>query len=264
MSGNKNHDGIAITVSKKKLARGLYQALDLETKESLKRYLTSVEVEALNKETTNLNISEINKINKEININRDENHFRFIWYFLIHLGLSVYCLFADKLNEALYFFAYSTLGFVFLRMRSTNHWRLLTIKAPFIYTFPLMAGLLVVVNILMANLEAGGSFGMQLGYVAMIMKLISGPIFEEIFFRELFYQALLPNRGRPKEVSVLLAIVIPAILFTAMHFHTSIELETYGYMLVAGINFGILRWYTQGLVYPIICHCLTNAAVIWL
>jgi hypothetical protein len=84
--------------------------------------------------------------------------------------------------------------------------------------------------------------------VAAVMVL--GPVSEEIAFRGFFHARLAPRLGVPA------AILLTAAAWSGLHLQ-------YGWsslaeILVMGLTFGGLRWYTNSIVPTILMHCLWN------
>lgn len=92
------------------------------------------------------------------------------------------------------------------------------------------------------------------GYLALVIVVvvILAPVFEELFFRGLFYPAL-RNRLKPA-----LAVVLNGAVFGVIHFQPLFMVS----LILVGIVLAYLYEKTDSLVAPIVAHSLYNLAVI--
>jgi membrane protease YdiL (CAAX protease family) len=92
------------------------------------------------------------------------------------------------------------------------------------------------------------------GYLALVIVVvvILAPIFEELFFRGLFYPALRRRTGPTW------AIIINGVVFGVIHFQPLFMLS----LILVGIVLAYLYEKTDSLAAPIIAHSLYNLAVI--
>lgn len=86
-----------------------------------------------------------------------------------------------------------------------------------------------------------------IGYLIVVATIIA-PIFEEILFRGLFYQAL------KKRVGIFRAVVISSMLFSFLHFNTAQFLPIMG----LGALLCLIFEYTGSLVPAIFIHIFNN------
>ncbi len=84
-----------------------------------------------------------------------------------------------------------------------------------------------------------------------ILAFLSGPIFEELLFRDILYRAFFMAR------SSFLSIVIPSVFFSLVHLSGFHIWEFLVYFL-AGIILASLRWQSGGLFFPILVHSTSN------
>lgn len=99
--------------------------------------------------------------------------------------------------------------------------------------------------------ELKGIGGGGLALVIMVVVLLA-PVFEEIFFRGLFYSAL-RRRLRPRT-----AIVVNGIIFGALHFQPPFTIS----LVLVGMVLAYLYEKTDSLLAPMAAHSLYNLAVI--
>ncbi|WP_456437131.1 CPBP family intramembrane glutamic endopeptidase [Psychroserpens sp.] len=85
-----------------------------------------------------------------------------------------------------------------------------------------------------------------------IAIIIIAPITEELIFRGLLYWKIKTTR-----LNYFGAILIPAILFSAIHFQYS-ELLTFGIIFIDGLFYGLARHYSKSVILTIILHSLSN------
>lgn len=91
------------------------------------------------------------------------------------------------------------------------------------------------------------------GYLALVIVVVVvlAPVFEEVFFRGLFYPAL---RRRMAPTS---AIILNGVVFGAMHFQPLFMLS----LILVGMVLACLYEKTDSLAAPIMAHALYNLAV---
>ena len=98
-----------------------------------------------------------------------------------------------------------------------------------------------------------------LGFAAVTMLVILGPIFEEIVFRGFLYSSVrssLQNKGRV--VADIIALLVSALAFSLLHFNLSGLLAYF----VAGAILAESYRRSGSLYVPIVAHCLNNATAV--
>lgn len=92
------------------------------------------------------------------------------------------------------------------------------------------------------------------GYLVMtvLVVVVLAPVFEELFFRGLFYPAL------RRRVGVWGAIVINGVIFGALHMQPVFMLS----LVLVGMVLAFLYEKTESLTAPILAHSLYNLAVV--
>ena len=86
--------------------------------------------------------------------------------------------------------------------------------------------------------------------------VILAPIAEELLFRGLLYA-----RIKKTKLKVIGAIIIPAVLFAAIHIQYS-EFLTIGIIFIDGVFYGLARHYSKSVVLAILLHALANLGAI--
>jgi membrane protease YdiL (CAAX protease family) len=86
--------------------------------------------------------------------------------------------------------------------------------------------------------------------------VLLAPITEELIFRGLLFW-----RIKNTKLKTVGAIIIPAILFSAIHIQYS-ELLTLGIILIDGIFYGLARHYSKSVILAIILHSLSNLGAV--
>jgi len=86
--------------------------------------------------------------------------------------------------------------------------------------------------------------------------VILAPISEELMFRGLLFWRI--KNSRLKTIG---AIIIPAILFLAIHIQYS-ELLTLGIIFIDGLFYGLARHVSKSVVLAIILHSLSNLGAV--
>jgi len=85
-----------------------------------------------------------------------------------------------------------------------------------------------------------------------IAIIILAPISEELIFRGLLYWRIKNTRFK-----YIGAIVIPAILFSAIHIQYA-KLLTFGIIFIDGLFYGLARHFSKSVILTIILHSLGN------
>lgn len=93
------------------------------------------------------------------------------------------------------------------------------------------------------------NFEIVLGFFVIC---ISAPIMEEILYRGILYRALVKSK-----LSSVSIILISSIVFTLVH--TQYGLVDLAVVLILGIYLGWVRYKTNSLVVPIVCHAAINS-----
>ncbi len=86
--------------------------------------------------------------------------------------------------------------------------------------------------------------------------VILAPISEELMFRGLLFW-----RIKNSKLKTIGAIIIPAILFSAIHIQYS-ELLTLGIIFIDGLFYGLARHFSKSVVLAIILHALSNLGAV--
>ena len=86
--------------------------------------------------------------------------------------------------------------------------------------------------------------------------VILAPISEELMFRGLLFWRIKNSR-----LKIVGAVIIPAILFSAIHIQYS-ELLTLGIIFIDGIFYGLARHFSKSVVLAIILHSLSNLGAV--
>lgn len=90
-------------------------------------------------------------------------------------------------------------------------------------------------------------------FIALVLFALcvafGAPIVEELAFRGLIFSAIVKKGLHPAW-----AIAITTIAFAAFH----LEPSRMPILLISGLVFGVLRWYTRGLGAPIVAHAVVN------
>ncbi len=102
--------------------------------------------------------------------------------------------------------------------------------------------------------ESEGIQDLSSGYLALVIVVVVvlAPIFEELFFRGLFYPAL------RRRIGPTWAIILNGAVFGVIHFQPLFMLS----LILVGIVLAYLYEKTDSLAAPIIAHSLYNLAVI--
>lgn len=85
---------------------------------------------------------------------------------------------------------------------------------------------------------------------------ILAPVTEELLFRGLLFWRI--KNSRLNNVG---AIIIPAILFAAIHIQY-FELVTFGIIFIDGLFYGLARHFSKSVVLAIILHSLSNLGAV--
>ena len=86
--------------------------------------------------------------------------------------------------------------------------------------------------------------------------VILAPISEELMFRGLLFWRI--KNSRLKTIG---SILIPAILFSAIHIQYS-ELLTLGIIFIDGLFYGLARHFSKSVILAIILHSLSNLGAV--
>ena len=93
----------------------------------------------------------------------------------------------------------------------------------------------------------------KLGAICIILSIcVCAPILEECLFRGLLYNYFIKTR-----LSVVGAVIIPSLVFSAIHLQYG-SLFTFVTLFFGGILLGVVRCKTQNLLYPMIVHSIYN------
>ena len=92
------------------------------------------------------------------------------------------------------------------------------------------------------------------GYLALVVlvTVVLAPVFEELFFRGLFYPAL------RRRVGARAAVVLNGVIFGALHMQPLFMLS----LVLVGIVLAYLYEKTESLAAPMLAHSLYNLAVV--
>ncbi len=190
----------------------------------------------------------------------------FGWYYLLfHLFFFFALLLSDDRDLILAPAIYGISGFFFLQRRSLAYWRYRFSLLPLEVYEPIFFTLCYAAMVLTVGSLTAGKAAASPDFLFFLLGGFLAPLFEELFFRDVLYEAIASgSAGRSTGGSPFAAVAVTAVGFSLVHLSLQPGLLEFAVYANAGVLLGFLRRLTGRLTFPLAVHIGVNLTMMWL